>query len=92
MGRRLVSFEATLQFRNFAHRRRRVQFAPRLVIQTSLIGFGRRVVRLDRRVGEPCDELLDVTYTLHTRDGRAESGVVPEVQVKTVTIMHVNNN
>ena len=39
---------------------------------------GACIVRLDRRVGESGNKLLDVTNALHAADRRTEGRVVPE--------------
>lgn len=50
----------------------------------------RAVVRRDRRVRKPRDELLDPAEALHACDGRAERGIVPEVQVEPARDMRPN--
>lgn len=54
---------------------------PRVVGERRVRG---RVVQRDGRVREPRDELLHVPDAERTRDGRAERGVVPEVEVDGV--------
>jgi hypothetical protein len=43
-----------------------------------------RVVRLDRRVGESGNKLLDVTHALHAGDRRTKGVFIPENEIHAV--------